>query len=411
MKELADILKNTKQHLMNGVSYMIPVVVGGGILMAIAVLLTGEGAAPGWGSGLPYWLWTIGADALGLMCPVFAAYIAYSIADRPGIAVGMAGGFMALNIPTGLGAPVQTLVEITKGVTVPDGAVLTTIDNVQYYVNSTRAVQTASAGFIGAAIAGLIAGIVAHYLKKIPLPKSMQSLKSIIIIPVVGVLIVGAIMFSCGAPIASFMTWLEGVMTNMAHGNHGSLALAGISALASLMIAVDLGGPVNKVAYSILMVAFVGTGIYTFAAPVGIAICIPPIGCGVASLVLRKKFSPEEQNAGIGAIAMGCCGITEGAISYTAADPTRMIPINMIASAIAGGLAGFLGVGAKMSACWGGLIVAPVIQGESFMSGWPLYVICILVGVAIYVSLCALLKKDYVAPEPEDLGDVDISFE
>lgn len=411
MKELVDILKNTKQHLMNGVSYMIPVVVGGGILMAIAVLLTGEGAAPGWGSGLPYWLWTIGADALGLMCPVFAAYIAYSIADRPGIAVGMAGGFMALNIPTGLGAPVQTLVEITKGVTVPDGAVLTTIDNVQYYVNSTRAVQTASAGFIGAAIAGLIAGIVAHYLKKIPLPKSMQSLKSIIIIPVVGVLIVGAIMFLCGAPIASFMTWLEGVMTNMAHGNHGSLALAGISALASLMIAVDLGGPVNKVAYSILMVAFVGTGIYTFAAPVGIAICIPPIGCGVASLVLRKKFSPEEQNAGIGAIAMGCCGITEGAISYTAADPTRMIPINMIASAIAGGLAGFLGVGAKMSACWGGLIVAPVIQGESFMSGWPLYVICILVGVAIYVGLCALLKKDYVAPEPEDLGDIDISFE
>ena len=411
MKELVDILKNTKQHLMNGVSYMIPVVVGGGILMAIAVLLTGEGAAPGWGSGLPYWLWTIGADALGLMCPVFAAYIAYSIADRPGIAVGMAGGFMALNIPTGLGAPVQTLVEITKGVTVPDGAVLTTIDNVQYYVNSTRAVQTASAGFIGAAIAGLIAGIVAHYLKKIPLPKSMQSLKSIIIIPVVGVLIVGAIMFLCGAPIASFMTWLEGVMTNMAHGNHGSLALAGISALASLMIAVDLGGPVNKVAYSILMVAFVGTGIYTFAAPVGIAICIPPIGCGIASLVLRKKFSPEEQNAGIGAIAMGCCGITEGAISYTAADPTRMIPINMIASAIAGGLAGFLGVGAKMSACWGGLIVAPVIQGESFMSGWPLYVICILVGVAIYVGLCALLKKDYVAPEPEDLGDVDISFE
>lgn len=411
MKELVDILKNTKQHLMNGVSYMIPVVVGGGILMAIAVLLTGEGAAPGWGSGLPYWLWTIGADALGLMCPVFAAYIAYSIADRPGIAVGMAGGFMALNIPTGLGAPVQTLVEITKGVTVPDGAVLTTIDNVQYYVNSTRAVQTASAGFIGAAIAGLIAGIVSHYLKKIPLPKSMQSLKSIIIIPVVGVLIVGAIMFSCGAPIASFMTWLEGVMTDMAHGNHGSLALAGISALASLMIAFDLGGPVNKVAYSILMVAFVGTGIYTFAAPVGIAICIPPIGCGVASLVLRKKFSPEEQNAGIGAIAMGCCGITEGAISYTAADPTRMIPINMIASAIAGGLAGFLGVGAKMSACWGGLIVAPVIQGESFMSGWPLYVICILVGVAIYVGLCALLKKDYVAPEPEDLGDVDISFE
>ena len=261
MKELVDILKHTKTHLMNGVSYMIPVVVGGGILMAIAVLLTGEGAAPGWGSGIPYWLWTIGVDALGLMCPVFAAYIAYSIADRPGIAVGMAGGFMALNIPTGA-STVQNLVEITKGVKVPDGAVLTTIDNVQYYVDKSLSVSTASAGFIGAAIAGLLAGIIAHYLKKIPLPKSMQSLKSIIIIPVVGVLIVGVIMFLCGTPIAAFMTWLEGVMRNMAHGDHGNLALAGISALASLMIATDLGGPVNKVAYSILMVAFVGTGIY-----------------------------------------------------------------------------------------------------------------------------------------------------
>ena len=247
---------------------MIPVVVGGGILMAIAVLLTGEGAAPGWGSGIPYWLWTIGVDALGLMCPVFAAYIAFSIADRPGIAVGMAGGFMALNIPTGFA----------------DGAV-----------------TTASAGFIGAAIAGLLGGIIAHYLKKIPLPKSMQSLKSIIIIPVIGVLAVGIIMFAFGTPIAAFMTWLEDVMRNMAHGDHGNLALAGISALASLMIATDLGGPVNKVAYSILMVAFVGTGIYTFAAPVGIAICVPPIGCGVASLLLKKKFSKEEQNAGIGA--------------------------------------------------------------------------------------------------------------
>ena len=286
----------------------------------------------------------------------------------------------------------------------------TTIDNVQYYVDKSLSVSTASAGFIGAAIAGLLAGIIAHYLKKIPLPKSMQSLKSIIIIPVVGVLIVGVIMFLCGTPIAAFMTWLEGVMRNMAHGDHGNLALAGISALASLMIATDLGGPVNKVAYSILMVAFVGTGIYTFAAPVGIAICVPPIGCGVASLLLKKKFSKEEQNAGIGAIAMGFCGITEGAISYTAADPTRMIPINMVSSAIAGGIAGFLGVGAKMSACWGGLIVAPVIQGESFMSGWPLYIICILIGVAIYVALCAIFKKDYVKHE-EVLEDVDISFE
>lgn len=380
MNDLKDIFKNLRTHLMNGVSYMIPIVVGGGILMAIAVLLTGEGAAPGWDSGLPYWLWTIGVDALGLMCPVLAAFIAYSIADRPGIAPGLAGGYMALNIPTG------TVME-----------------------NGVQVVKTASAGFIGAAIAGLLAGIIAHYLKKIKLPKSMSSLKSIIIIPVCTILLVGAAMFVCGAPIAALMTWLEDTMRTMADGNHGALALAGISALASLMIAFDLGGPVNKVAYSILMVAFVGSGIYTFAAPVGIAICVPPIGCGVASLVLKKKFSKEEQNAGIGAIAMGACGITEGAISYTTADPTRMIPINMISSAIAGGIAGFLGVGAKMSACWGGLIVAPVIQGKSFFAGWPAYIICIAIGVAIYVGLCAVLKKDYVE-KVEELDDIDISF-
>lgn len=368
MKELVSILKNTKTHLMNGVSYMIPVVVGGGILMAVAVLLTGEGAAPGWGSGIPYWLWTIGLDALGLMCPVFAAFIAYSIADRPGIAPGLAGGVMATTIPTGM----------------VDGQV-----------------QTASAGFIGAAIAGLLAGIFAQYLKKIPLPKSMQSLKSIIIIPVVSMLLIGIVMFGiCGTPIASFMDWLTEIMKEQKDGN-----VMVISALAGLMIAFDLGGPVNKVAYSILMVAFVGEGFYTFAAPVGIAICVPPIGVGVASLILRKKFSKEEKDAGIGAIAMGFCGITEGAISYTAADPVRMIPINMISSAIAAGLAGAIGVGKTMSCAWGGLIVTPVISSPI------LYVVCVLVGVAIYVALCAVLKKDYVEPEETEIGDVDISFE
>lgn len=402
MKDLKDIFKNLRTHLMNGVSYMIPVVVGGGILMAVAVLLTGKGAAPGWGSGIPYWLWTIGADALGLMVPVLSAYIAYSIADRPGIAPGLAGGIMALNIPTG--ATHALVGNITSSTQAGD--------MVKVVASSDWTVATASAGFIGGIITGILAGIFAHYLKKIPLPKSMQSLKSIIIIPVLSILAIGIIMFAiAGPPIASFMTWLEDAMRNMASGDHGSLAIAGISALAALMIAFDLGGPVNKVAFSILMVAFVGEGVYMFAAPIGIAICVPPIGAGVASLILKKKFSSEERNAGIGAIAMGFCGITEGAISYTTADPTRMIPINMISSAIAGGIAGFLGVGAKMSASWGGLIVAPVIQGESFLSGWPLYVVCILIGVVVYVALCAVLKKDYKEPEQEAIEDIDISFE
>jgi fructose-specific phosphotransferase system IIC component len=363
MKELVDIFKHLRTHLMNGVSYMIPVVVGGGILMAIAVLITGEGASPVWGDGIPYWLWTIGSDALGLMVPVLSAYIAYSIADRPGIAPGLAGGIMALNIPV-------------------------------------SADETASAGFIGGIVTGILAGIFAQYLKKIPLPKSMQSLKSIIIIPVVSILLIGIIMFGIiGGPIATFMDWMETLLQGATDGN-----IMLISALAGLMIAFDLGGPVNKVAYSILMVAFVGDGIYQFAAPVGIAICIPPIGVGVASLILKKKFSKEERNAGVGAIAMGFCGITEGAISYTTADPLRMIPINMISSAIAAGLAGLLGVGKTSAAAWGGLIVTPVISSPL------LYVLCILVGVVIYVALCAVIKKDYVEKE-EEIGDVDISFE
>ncbi|MBR3646287.1 MAG: PTS transporter subunit EIIC [Lachnospiraceae bacterium] len=409
MTELRDIFKNIRTHLMNGVSYMIPVVVGGGILMAFAVLLTGEGAAPEMDAGLAYWLWTIGADALTLMCPVLAAFIAYSIADRPGIAPGLAGGYMATNIPTGT-EKVHTLVEITSGTKVPEGATVVVQNGVEFFVSTSEKVVTVSAGFLGAILAGLLAGIIAFYLKKIRLPKSMNSLKSIIIIPLCSVLIVGAIMFVFGVPIAAMMSWMEESVKNMADGEHGAWTLAGISALASMMIAFDLGGPVNKVAYSILMVAFVGSGIYTFAAPVGIAICVPPIGAGVASMLLKRKFSIAEQNAGIGAVAMGICGITEGAISYTTSDPTRMIPINIISSALAGGVAGFIGVGAKMSTCWGGIIVAPVIQGKTFVTGWPAYLFCIAVGVLTYVVLCAVLKKDYTVEDVKTDEDIEITF-
>ena len=351
MKELLGILKNTRQHLMNGVSHMIPVVTGGGILMALAVLFTGEGAAPteGWQAGM----WNIGAYALGMMVPVLAMYISASIADRPGLAPGLVAGLISVDI---------------------------------------------NAGFLGAIVGGLLAGIIAQYLKKVPLPKSMQSLKSILIIPIFSILIIGVVMlYGIGTPIASVMTalstWLKGLQG-------GSMILLG--AIAGLMIAFDLGGPVNKVAYSILMVAGAADGLYHLVGPVGIAICVPPIGAGVASLIFKKKFSREERDAGVGAIAMGFCGITEGAISYTTNDPIRMIPINMISSAIAGALAGALEVGSK--AAWGGLIVTPVTTKPL------LYIVCILVGVAIYVALCAIFKKEYVEKE-EVVEDVDISFE
>ncbi len=351
MKELVSILKNTRQHLMNGVSHMIPVVVGGGVLMALAVLFTGKGAAPdaGWQGGM----WNIGNYALGMMVPVLAMYISASIADRPGLAPGLVAGLISKDI---------------------------------------------NAGFLGAIVGGLLAGIIAQYLKKIPLPKSMKSLKSIMIIPILSILIVGIIMlYGIGTPIASVMVALESWLKGL---QGGSMILLG--AIAGLMIAFDLGGPVNKVAYSILMVAGAADGLYHLVGPVGIAICVPPIGAGVASLIFKKKFSQEERDAGVSAVAMGFCGITEGAISYTTNDPIRMIPINMISSAIAGALAGALGVGSK--AAWGGLIVTPVTTKPL------LYIVCILVGVAIYVALCAVFKKNYVEHE-EVIEDVDISFE
>ena len=250
MKDLVDILKNTRQHLMNGVSHMIPVVVSGGILFAIAAMLSMNSvqtSASVSSAGLAGFLSNVGGVGLGLMVPVLSAYIAASIADRPGIAPGIIGGQLAVNV---------------------------------------------GAGFIGGIITGLVAGIAAHYLKKIPLPKSIQSLKAIFIVPLLG------------NPCAALLKFLEGWLGDMT----GSAAIL-VGAITGAMIAFDLGGPLNKVAYS-TGAALVGTTVAagdncSFMGPIGLAICIPPIGAGVASLVLKKKFSQAERDAGIGASAMG----------------------------------------------------------------------------------------------------------
>ncbi len=354
MSELVKILKGTRQHLMNGVSYMLPVVVGGGVLMAVAVMMAGKGAVPE--SGVAGGLWQIGASALGLMVPVLSAYIAASIADRPGIAPGLAGGVLANSI---------------------------------------------GAGFLGGIVSGLFAGIICYYLKKIKLPEAIRSLKSIIIIPIVSILLTGILMlFVFGGPIAALMKVLTDLLTNMNDGNKIILGL-----VVGAMIAFDLGGPVNKVAFS-FMVATISMGIYSYAGPCAIAIAVPPLGAGIASLVLRNKFTKEEREAGIGAIAMGAVGITEGAISYTSADPLHMIPINMVSTAIASALA--YGLGVTCQAAWGGLIVLPV-SGNRIG-----YVISMAAGIGIYVVLCAVFKK--TVSERSDAAaaeevDVDISFE
>lgn len=355
MSELVQILKHTRQHLMNGVSYMLPVVVGGGILMAVAVMMSGQGAVPE--TGFTADIWQIGSSALGLMVPVLSAYIAVSIADRPGIAPGLAGGVLSNAI---------------------------------------------GAGFLGGILSGLFAGIVCYYLKKIRLPKAIQSVKSIIIIPLVSILLTGILMLLVvGTPIAGLMNVLTSFLTSMNEGNKIILGL-----IVGAMIAFDLGGPVNKVAFS-FMVATVGMGVYTYAGPCAIAIALPSLGCGAASLVLEKKFTKEEQEAGVGAIAMGLVGLSEGAISYASADPLHIIPINMVSTAIATALAYVLNV--SCAAAWGGLIVLPVAGNRIG------FVISMAVGIVIHVVLCAVFKKNVSEAAAElaaaDDDDVDISFE
>lgn len=354
MKEFLDLFKNTRKHLMSGVSYMIPVVVGGGVLMALAMIFAG-GAAEAPSEGFAGGMWTIGLAALSLMVPVMSAFIAYSMADRAGIAPGLCGGMLASSL---------------------------------------------GAGFLGGIVSGLLAGVITYYLKKIPLHKSVKSLGPIIIIPIIGCFSVGAIMYwVVGSPMAGIMTGLTTFLTNMSEGNKIVLGI-----IMGLMLAFDMGGPVNKVAYG-FMVATVGSGIYTFAGPAALGICIPPLGMALATFLAPRKYSSEERDAGKAAIAMGAVGITEGAIPFAANDPIRVIPSIMAGSAVGCAIAYALGVTNK--AAWGGLIVLPVVGN---ILG---YFVALAAGVVVTALLVNALKKQVIekTDEEKDSEEVEISFE
>lgn len=353
MEDLKDLFKNTRQHLMTGVSYMIPFVVAGGVLLALSVLLYGSAAVPPKGTVLND-LFNIGAAGLGMMVPILAGFIAFSMVDRPGLAPGVIGGFLANQI---------------------------------------------GAGFLGGIIAGLLAGLIVFYLKKIKVPKIMRSVMPIFIIPLVGTFVVGGlIVWVLGHPIASVMVsmkvWLESLGT-------GNIALLGI--VLGLMIAFDMGGPINKVAYG-FGVAMVGTidpatGMATpmalkIMAGIGVAICTPPIGMGIASLLSPKKYTTEEKEAGKAGILMGLIGITEGAIPFAAADPLRVIPSIMVGSACGSVTAMVLGAGNP--APWGGWIVLPVA------SGMVSYIVGTIVGVIVTVLIVNTLKKPISVKTQDD---------
>ncbi|MDK2878737.1 MAG: fructose-like system or or component [Thermoanaerobacteraceae bacterium] len=333
MGELVDLLKKTRQHLMTGVSYMIPFVVAGGILIALSVAISGKPSVPE--SGFLKDTFNIGVGGFSLMVPILAGYIAFSMADRPGIAPGAIGGYLANQI---------------------------------------------GAGFLGGLIAGLVAGIVVFYLKKIQVPKNLKPVMPIFVFPIFGTLIVGGLMvWVIGAPIAGIMAGLTEWLKGLGLGNKVLLGL-----ILGAMIAFDMGGPVNKVAYT-FAVGLIKEGIITVMGPVGVAICTPPLGMAVATWLAPKKYTIEERENGKAALIMGLIGITEGAIPFAAMDPIKVIPSLMVGSAAGAITAMLLNVG--NNAPWGGWIVLPVVKNI------PGYIISTLVGIAITAFMVNALKK------------------
>ncbi|ALX92287.1 MULTISPECIES: PTS fructose transporter subunit EIIC [Serratia] len=356
MKELLNILRNTRQHLMTGVSHMIPFVVAGGILLAISVMLYGKGAVPDAATDPNLKkLFDIGVAGLTLMVPFLAAYIGYSISDRSALA------------PSAIGAWV--------------GA-------------------SFGAGFFGAIIAGLLGGIIVFYLKKIPVPKILRSVMPIFVIPIIGTLLTaGIMMWGLGEPVGALTNglthWLQGMQ-------QGSIVVLAI--IMGLMLAFDMGGPVNKVAYAFMLIC-VAQGVYSVVAIAAVAIATPPLGLGFATLIGRKYYTPEEREAGKAALLMGCVGVTEGAIPFAAADPLRVIPSIMIGSACAAVTAAL--VGAQCYAGWGGLIVLPVVEGKLG------YVAALLVGMVVTALLVNLLKSFAAKKQATKVAqdDLDLDFE
>ncbi|UXV32423.1 fructose-specific PTS transporter subunit EIIC [Mammaliicoccus sciuri] len=340
-------LQMVYQHLMNGVSFMVPFIVVGGLLMAIALTLGGHTTPEG--LKIPddsFWksIENIGSLAFSFMVPILAGYIAVSIADKPGLVPGMIGGAIAA-----------------------DGS---------FYGSE------AGAGFLGGIVAGFLAGYIAKWIKNIKIPKAMAPIMPIIIIPIISSIIVGLIfIFVIGAPIASIFegltTWLKGMQGT----NSIILAL-----IIGAMIAFDMGGPVNKVAF-LFGSALIAEGNYAVMGMVAVAVCTPPIGLGLATFINRRKFNKGEIEMGKASFTMGLFGITEGAIPFAAQDPLRIIPANMIGAMVAAAIAAIGSVGDRVA--HGGPIVAVLGGIDKIL--W--FFIAVIIGSTVTMLVTLLLKK------------------
>ena len=327
-----------RRWLMTGVSYMIPFVVAGGILIALAFALGGAVQVTEVdvyeNFSIPAMIFEIGSTAFGMLVPILAGFIAYAMADRPGIAPGVVGGIIANEI---------------------------------------------GAGFLGGIAAGLLAGAVVMLLKKIKLPGGFGRLMPILVYPLVGCLVVGALMITVlGKPIAALTTGLE----NWLGGLQGTNSIL-LGIILGGMMAFDMGGPVNKAAYAFAIAGLAGSAFGPMAAVMAAGMT-PPLALALATAVRGRLFTPAERRAGQANWVMGASFITEGAIPFAAADPLRVIPPMMVGSAITASLS--LAFGATLRAPHGGIFVIGLI------GNWPLYLLAIAIGTVVSAALVIVAK-------------------
>lgn len=339
------------KHLMNGVSHMLPFVIGGGILIALAFLFDDYAIDPanfGKNTPLAAYLKTIGEQAFGMMLPVLAGYIAMSIADRPGLAVGFVGGLVA-----------------KMGVTFlnPGGG----------DVNS---------GFLGALLAGFIGGYLVVLLKKVfkGLPKSLDGIKPVLLYPLIGIFLVSVVTTF----INPFVGAINDGLTNLLNGMGGTSKVV-LGAVVGGMMSVDMGGPVNKAAY-VFGTAQLAEGNFDIMAAVMAGGMVPPIAIALCSTFFKKKFTEKERQSGLVNYIMGLSFISEGAIPFAAADPLRVLPSCILGSAVAGGLS--MALGCTLRAPHGGIFVLPTI-GNPFG-----YLIAVVLGSVVGCGALAALKKN-----------------
>ena len=341
------------KHLMNGVSHMLPFVVGGGIMIALAFLLDDYSIDPsnfGMNTPLAAFFKTVGNAAFGFMLPILAGFIAMSIADRPGLAVGFAGGVLAMN-----------------------GTSFTGLMN-----GDTTGV---SGGFLAALLAGFAAGYLVRFLEKITekMPKAMDGIRPMLIYPLGGILLIGILMCAINPLMGAINTGISWVLNSM--GGSSKILLG---CVLGGMMSVDMGGPINKAAY-VFGTAALSMGQFDVMAAVMIGGMVPPIAIALSCTFFPKKWTKEERNNGLVNYVMGLCFISEGAIPYAAADPGRVLPSCIVGSAIAGGLS--MAFGCTLQAPHGGIFVFPTV-------GHPLmYVVALLIGSIVGAVILSALKK------------------